>query len=103
MWWKTQRGDEPVRSSSSSLLLSSLELSDTKVYELQIRALLGTASHLLLLQVVEGPSDSKEVGRREGMRGVGRLVCRGDVGNRRFVVPLHPRITSKLLWITMDQ
>ena len=32
-------------SSSSSLLLSSLELSDTKVYEPYIRALLGTASH----------------------------------------------------------
>ena len=31
--------------SSSSLLLSSLELSDTKVYAPQIRALLGTASH----------------------------------------------------------
>ena len=30
--------------SSSSLLLSSLELSDAKVYEPQIRALLGTAS-----------------------------------------------------------
>ena len=32
-------------SSSSSLLLSSLELSDTQVYEPSIRALLGTASH----------------------------------------------------------
>jgi len=31
--------------SSSSLLLSSLELSDTQVYEPYIRALLGTASH----------------------------------------------------------
>ena len=30
---------------SSSLLLSSLELSDTQVYEPEIRALLGTASH----------------------------------------------------------
>ena len=30
---------------SSSLLLSSLELSDTQVYEPQIRALLGTAAH----------------------------------------------------------
>jgi len=29
----------------SSLLLSSLELSDTKVYEPRIRALLGTSSH----------------------------------------------------------
>ena len=33
-------------SSSSSLLLSSLELSDTKVYEPYIRARLGTAAHL---------------------------------------------------------
>jgi len=31
--------------SSSSLLLSSLELSDTKVYEPEIRTLLGTAAH----------------------------------------------------------
>ena len=30
---------------SSLLLLSSLELSDTTIYEPQIRALLGTASH----------------------------------------------------------
>jgi len=35
----------PRASSSSSLLLSSLELSDTKVYAPQIRALLGTDSH----------------------------------------------------------
>ena len=33
------------RSSSSSLLLSSLELSDSKVYEPYIRARLGTATH----------------------------------------------------------
>jgi len=32
---------------SSSLLLSSLELSDTKVYEPLIRALFGTTSHCL--------------------------------------------------------
>jgi len=30
---------------SSSLLLSSLELSDTKVYEPELRALLGSAAH----------------------------------------------------------
>jgi len=35
----------PSSSSASSLLLSSLELSDTKVYEPYIRALLGTDSH----------------------------------------------------------
>ena len=33
-------------SSSSPLLLSSLELIDTKVYEPEVRALLGTASQL---------------------------------------------------------
>ena len=38
---------------SSSLLLSSLGLSDTQVYEPQIRALLGTASHFCELV---GPS-----------------------------------------------
>jgi len=35
----------PHRGTSSSVLLSSLELSDTKVYEPSIRARLGTASH----------------------------------------------------------
>ena len=35
----------PLCSSSSSLLLSSLELSDKKVYEPQMQARLGTASH----------------------------------------------------------
>jgi len=44
---KTQSG------SSSSLLLSRLELSDTKVYEPQIRALLGTASHFCELVVLK--------------------------------------------------
>ena len=34
-----------TRRSSSSLLLSSLELIDTQVYEPYTRALLGTASH----------------------------------------------------------
>jgi len=36
---------EWAMASSSSVLLSSLELSDTQVYEPEIRALLGTASH----------------------------------------------------------
>ena len=38
---------------SSSLLLSSLELSGTKVYEPQIRALLGTASHFCEVVVLK--------------------------------------------------
>ena len=37
--------EDKVRNPSSSLLPSSLELSDTKVCEPKIRALLGTASH----------------------------------------------------------
>jgi len=48
---------------SSALLLSSLELSDAKVYEPQIRALLGTASHfcevvVLKLRTVPTPMPS---------------------------------------------
>jgi len=38
---------------SSSLLLSSLELSDTTVYEPYIRALLGTASHFCEVVVLK--------------------------------------------------
>ena len=37
----------------SSVLLSSLELRDTKVYEPQIRALLGTASHFCEVVVLK--------------------------------------------------
>ena len=39
------RSVDTGRPSSSPLLLSSLELSDAKVYEPYIRAILGTASH----------------------------------------------------------
>ena len=44
---------EAVRAPSSSLLLSSLELSDTKVYEPGIRALLGAVSHFCEVVVLE--------------------------------------------------
>jgi len=48
------RDPEPgIRIFSSSLLLSSLELSDTKVYEPHIRALLGTASHFCEVVVLK--------------------------------------------------
>ena len=40
-------------SSSSALLLSSLELSDTQVYEPEMRALLGTASHFCEVVVLK--------------------------------------------------
>ena len=42
-----------LRASSSALLLSSLELRDTKVYEPRIRALLETASHFCVVVVHE--------------------------------------------------
>ena len=45
--------DFGVSSSSSSLLLSSLHLSATKVYQPQIRALLGTASQFCEVVVLE--------------------------------------------------
>jgi len=43
--------------SSSSLLLSSLELSDTQVCEPKIRALLGTASHFCEVVVLKPGGD----------------------------------------------
>ena len=63
--WHTREGrSECEKYLLFSVLLSSLELSDAKVYEPQIRALLGTASHfceavVLKLRTVKniGPSD----------------------------------------------
>jgi len=43
----------PEHPSSPSLLLSSLELSDTQVYEPSVRALLGTASHFCEVVVLK--------------------------------------------------
>ena len=67
--------------SSSSLLLSSLKLSDTKVYEPQIRALLGTASHYCEVVVLK-------------LRTVPLIsaVCAGSGFDeaRRGLLPVHP-------------
>jgi len=65
----TNRAWSPVFS-SSSLLLSSLESSDTQVYEPLIRALLGTAAHfceLVVLKVL--PSRSAAVQTLRASRG----------------------------------
>ena len=43
--------DSGARPSSSASLLSSLELGDRKVYAPEIRALLGTASHICEVDV----------------------------------------------------
>ena len=48
----------PFESSSSSLICSILELSDTNVYAPQLRAQLGTVAHfcnVLVLELVEFP------------------------------------------------
>ena len=54
---RTHSGGTPFRFRlpifSSSLLLSSLELSDTKVYEPQTRALLGTGSYFCEVVVLK--------------------------------------------------
>jgi len=57
-------------SSSSSLLLSRLELSDTKVYEPQIRALLGTAAHFC--EVYEPASEPLHISAGRGLPACGR-------------------------------
>ena len=51
-WWAS-------RQARSSSLLSSLELSDTKVYEPQIRALLGTASHFCKVVVLKSSRQAR--------------------------------------------
>ena len=53
----------PTGPSSSSLLLSILEMNDIKLYQSQIRALLGTASHfceVVVLRLRAGPLTSRE-------------------------------------------
>jgi len=58
---KTYARDDPdCQVPSSSLLLSSLELSDAKVYEPSIRARLGTAAHFceVVCQVPAHPTVS---------------------------------------------
>jgi len=49
MFFIDYRAEGAVVHPSSSLLLSSLELSDTHVYEPQMRARLGTAAYLCVL------------------------------------------------------
>ena len=53
----------------SSLLLSSLESSDTKVYEPEIRALLGTALHFFKVLVLKLITVLERVAKRRFNRG----------------------------------
>ena len=64
---------------SSSLLLSSLELSATKVYEPYTRALLGTAAHFF--KAVEASR-----ARSRTIRGADGAACERD----RFSIAEHP-------------
>ena len=59
--WRELMEEVPT-SSSSSLLLSSLELSDTTIYEPHIRALLGNAPHISAKQLclIAGARDAAE-------------------------------------------
>jgi len=70
------------RNFSSSVLLSSLELSDTQVYEPLIRALLGTASHFCEVVVLklrtaggETGADGDDVGRALPLLPVAAYMC----------------------------
>jgi len=88
---------------SSSFLLSSLELSDTKVYEPQIRALLGTATQfcevvvLKLRIILEQTARSfleevqtlvaPEPSRRAGGCSFSTATSLQKGGNRLFLVP----------------
>ena len=74
-----------------SLLLSSLELSDTKVYEPQIRALLGTASHFCEVIV---PKLRSVAGADPGGAGEGLRPARP--GRARLGTTLEPLLTRSL-------
>ena len=76
-----------VVSSSSSLLLLSLELSDTTIYEPQIRALLGTASHFCEAVVVSPQAIPRKIWQ----------VCWETPTPRVVQVPLPPLSLSLLL------
>ena len=78
--------------SSPSLLLSSLELSDTKVYEPQIRALLGTASHFCEIVVLKLIAVQR-AGNRDCDAGAGGQV---RFPGERHAISLFFFITLKL-------
>jgi len=72
-WWyhslASSRALRVRREKSSSLLLSSLELSDTKVYAPQMRARLGTAAHfceVVILKLRTAPIGSPRRGSSAG-------------------------------------
>ena len=64
----TNRVSLTTHSSGSSLLLSSLELSDTKVYEPQIRARLGTAAHFCEVGVLKSMHSGVQGARADVVR-----------------------------------
>ena len=64
-----RKGGWGAPSSSSSLLLSCLELSDTTIYEPQIRALLGTASHFCQVVVLKLRTAGRMASKKKGGRG----------------------------------
>jgi len=102
-------GEVPLRlrtePSSSALLLSSLELSDTKVYEPSIRALLGTASHfceVVVLELRTVPTDRRpprQVKPGNFKHNVSRLKC--FVGQKQILrrqIALIPKTFDMFIW-----
>ena len=91
--------------SSSSLSLSSLELSDTQVYEPHIRALLGTDLHfcevVVLQQTRTPPGTRGRVPRGEGL--VGRYDARVVVEREFFIDNLLVRIHLTIEMILVDR
>ena len=82
---------------SSSLLLSSLELNETKFHEPYIRARLGTAAHLCIIvlrqQATVSTSISVNRGSTDALRSSTLNFCLGGQRSLRSKVPL-PRPAS---------
>ena len=84
------RCNEIPPTSSSSLLLSSLYLSDTKIYEPEIRVRLGTAAHFEVppLPREEGTNSHSFACKSRPESGLACLVC-AEFATLRSLLPTH--------------
>ena len=89
----------------SSLLLSSLELRNTKVYEPCIRALIGTSSHLFhetwrwQLSFCSPPLLTSGEMRRGSVTSLRRWPIRGANNRKTLFRPLNPRLSSQRMYL----
>jgi len=82
----------------SSLLLSSLEMSDTKVYEPQIRARLGTAAHFCKVFVLK----LFPLQGRHPRATAADAMARIKAGTLQFAKSAHSETVRHFFFITLE-